>query len=74
VQSSVDTLAWTCAFRMGDRSVKRNSSCRLLGMRIVRSAALQSARNLLSLRRTAQDGVQRSTRCCVEPRELGPWV
>ena len=48
-------LACICAFSMGDRSVKRNSSCRLLGMRMVRSAALQSARNLLSLRHTAQN-------------------
>ena len=46
---TADGRAWICAFRMGDKSVKRYSSCRLLGMRIVRSAALHSSRILLSL-------------------------
>lgn len=42
-------LAWIRAFKMGARSVKRNSSCRVLGMRWLRSASVQLALNASSL-------------------------
>ena len=42
------------ALRMGARSVKRNSSCRLLGMRWLRSASVQLNLSAVSLRKPAQ--------------------
>ena len=45
------------ALSMSERSVKRYSSCRLLGIRMVRNAALHSARRLLSLASTTMSRV-----------------
>ena len=47
------------AFKIGERSVKRNSSCRLLGIRIVCSAALHFVRSPLSLPHSAQAVIPR---------------